>query len=211
MRILFLKWYGNVLAVFNISLIIYFVTRDSFLSFAADNPYPAGFIKFFILASIGDFVSVKIRTGLWSTPKNIVLKAIVWGYIGMAIVFMFKLYPSIIYSLQEHNILPFEGVLFFEALFISTLMNLTFAPVMMTFHKVTDTVLDNMGMKYKDVFKLIDWKNFRHLILFKTIPLFWIPMHTITFLLPNEYRVIFAAILGIFLGLLLGLSKKINK
>ena len=208
MRFVFVKWYGYVLAAFNISFIIYLLTRESFLDFASENPYPAGFIKFFILATIGDFISVKIRTGLWSAPKNIVLKAIVWGYIGMSIVYVFSVYPDIIYSLQENNYLPFEGVLFFEALFISIIMNITFAPLMMAFHKITDTVLDNMGMKYSEVFAKIDWKNFKSLILFKTIPFFWIPMHTITFLLPSEYRVIFAAILGIFLGLLLGLTKK---
>ncbi|GAB1473896.1 hypothetical protein MASR2M69_13370 [Bacteroidota bacterium] len=36
----------------------------------------------------------------------------------------------------------------------------------------------------------------------KTIPLFWIPAHTITFLLPDTYKVIFAASLSIVLGLI---------
>ena len=52
--------------------------------------------------------------------------------------------------------------------------------------------------------KEINWDQFIRVIVFKTIPLFWIPAHTITFLMPIEYRVIFAAILGIFLGLILG-------
>ncbi|WP_321415721.1 Mpv17/PMP22 family protein [uncultured Desulfobacter sp.] len=45
----------------------------------------------------------------------------------------------------------------------------------------------------------------------KTLPFFWIPAHTITFLLPPDFQVLFAAILGIVLGIILavaGLSKK---
>jgi hypothetical protein len=40
----------------------------------------------------------------------------------------------------------------------------------------------------------------------KTIPFFWYPAHTITFLLPSEQRVLFAALLGIALGVLLALK-----
>lgn len=34
---------------------------------------------------------------------------------------------------------------------------------------------------------------------------FWIPVHTVTFLLPPSFRVLFAAVLGAILGLLLAL------
>ena len=40
----------------------------------------------------------------------------------------------------------------------------------------------------------------------KTIPFFWIPAHTVTFLLPPEYRVFVAALLSIALGLILALA-----
>jgi hypothetical protein len=42
----------------------------------------------------------------------------------------------------------------------------------------------------------------------KTIPIFWIPAHTITFLLPSEYRVLSAAFLSIALGTILAFAKK---
>ncbi len=42
----------------------------------------------------------------------------------------------------------------------------------------------------------------------KTIPLFWIPAHTITFLLPEEFRVLFAAVLSVMLGVLLSLGSR---
>jgi hypothetical protein len=51
----------------------------------------------------------------------------------------------------------------------------------------------------------------------KTIPFFWIPAHTITFLLPADFRILFAAILGVALGIILaiadlmGSDEKINR
>lgn len=35
---------------------------------------------------------------------------------------------------------------------------------------------------------------------------FWIPAHTITFLLPPDYQVLFAALLGIALGTILAIA-----
>ena len=40
----------------------------------------------------------------------------------------------------------------------------------------------------------------------KTIPFFWIPAHTITFLLPAEFQVLFAAMLSVVLGLILAVA-----
>lgn len=61
-------------------------------------------------------------------------------------------------------------------------------------HKVTDIYLD--------------LSSFLSFVVGKTIPLFWIPAHTITFLILGEYRVLFASTLSIALGVLLALGKK---
>jgi hypothetical protein len=45
----------------------------------------------------------------------------------------------------------------------------------------------------------------------KTIPLFWFPAHTITFLLPAHLQVLFAAVLSIFLGIILSVAAVLNK
>jgi hypothetical protein len=45
----------------------------------------------------------------------------------------------------------------------------------------------------------------------KTIPLFWIPAHTITFLLDPDYQVLFAAFLGIMLGAILAVADMADK
>jgi len=45
-------------------------------------------------------------------------------------------------------------------------------------------------------------------VLLKTIPFFWIPAHTLTFLLPKEYRIVIAAFLSVVLGVILALDDK---
>jgi hypothetical protein len=94
-------------------------------------------------------------------------------------------------------------------------MNLVFAPVMMTAHKITDTHIIQTGGSVKGLFspipvasilKSMNWDVMWNFIFKKTIPFFWIPAHTITFLLPAEFRVLFAALLGIALGLILAIG-----
>lgn len=191
------------------SLLIFIVTRDFFLDFASDFKLLGGFIKFFFLASIGDFIAYRIKNKEWNIPSYMLVKAIVWGLIGIVIVIMFTIYPLGVENLQEGNILPFYGNSLFFALFSSILMNLTFAPTMMTFHRVSDTYLNlrksNKNITLNETMDSINFRKFFNFAIFRTIPLFWIPAHTITFLLPEEFRIIFAAVLGIFLGLLLGI------
>ena len=196
------------------SVLIFVVTRDFFLDFANEYKLLGGFIKFFVLASIGDFIALRIKSKEWQIPSYILLKAVVWGLIGVVIVLMFTIYPIGIETLQEQKILPFEGNSFFFALFVSVIMNYTFAPTMMAFHRVTDTFLNmrknNKHVSIKESIGSVNWKEFINFTIFKTIPFFWIPAHTITFILPEEYRIIFAAILGIFLGLILGVFNNKN-
>jgi hypothetical protein len=54
--------------------------------------------------------------------------------------------------------------------------------------------------------KKIDWQVMWGFVFKKTLPLFWIPAHTVTFLLPEMHRVLFAALLGIVLGTILAIA-----
>lgn len=189
-------------------LLIFIVTRDFFLDFTKEYKIIGGFVKFFFLASIGDFIAARLKSKKWMLPSHMLIKAIIWGLIGIVIVLMFTIYPVGIETLQEKNILPFKGNTFFFALFVSVIMNFTFAPTMMAFHRISDTYLnlksDNKKVSIGETIDTIDWRQFINFTVFKSIPLFWIPAHTITFLLPEEYQIVFAAVLGIFLGLILG-------
>ncbi len=102
-----------------------------------------------------------------------------------------------------------------RAFLISAIMNLTFAPVFMASHRITDLYIDSRyAGKATSVSQIIgttDWGKFIKDIVVKTIPLFWIPAHTITFMLPGGYKVLFAASLSIVLGLILSFAKMKNK
>ena len=53
----------------------------------------------------------------------------------------------------------------------------------------------------------VDWGELVDFTLFKTIPLFWIPINTVGFLLPQEYRIVFAAVLSLVFGILMTILK----
>ena len=198
-----------IIVLLSLGLVIFLVTRDTFLGFAKEYPLLGGFIKFFVLASYGDFIASRIKNSRWVIPVGMLLKAIVWGIIGVLIVIIFGIFTEGVYHLQEIGVLPYAESAFMGALFISLLMNFTFAPTMMTAHRISDSYIEQRRNKVSlsDVVKGIDFNQFFKFTVLRTIPLFWVPAHTITFLLPEEYRVIFAAVLGIFLGLILGLFK----
>ncbi len=191
--------------------IIYILTRPFFLDLADKTPSVAAFIKFFILATLGDVFAYKIKNKYWGLPKNILLKALVWGFIGIVISYIFVIYSTGVKTLMDKDILPFKNNVFFTALFISILMNLTFAPTMMAFHRITDAYLNSEKPQRKQAINTIDWNAFINITVYKVIPLFWIPAHTITFLLPSNLRVLFAAVLGIVLGILLNVFQKQKK
>ena len=100
-----------------------------------------------------------------------------------------------------------------NAFFISLFMNLTFAPVMMMTHHLTDTyIASNNGRFPLNNFAVlpflekVDWQKMWEFVFKKTIPFFWIPAHTITFLMPEQFRTLIAAGLSVALGILLGAS-----
>jgi len=83
----------------------------------------------------------------------------------------------------------------------------------MVFHRFTDLFID---AKYDEIKKItlsslvdkVDWHSLVEFSWAKTCIFFWIPAHTIVFMLPSQYRVLVSAFLSIALGLLLALAKK---
>ena len=100
---------------------------------------------------------------------------------------------------------------------VSVSMNTIFAPVFMTLHKITDTHILMHGGTLRGFFTPLDmggimsslnWKVLWGFVFKKTIPFFWFPAHTITFLLPGNMRVLCAALLGVVLGILLAVAAR---
>lgn len=199
-------------------------------TFNAEHAMIMAFLKFGILATLGEMLGCRISTGRYTTPNFGVLpRMVVWGVLGMAISMAMSVFsagiPAFIESMGGSELVAdfrAEGITFGKfvvALSISVMMNTFFAPVFMTFHKITDAHIAECGGSLRalvtpiPMHRLIcnlNWSVQWGFIFKKTIPLFWYPAHTITFMLPGEMRVLFAALLGVALGVILaiGLKKK---
>lgn len=196
-----------------VAILIIPASHAAFISLTTHHPYIAGFIKFLILAPMGELLAIRIVTSEWAIPRGLFIRAVIWGVLGMAITLTFTLYLGGVIASMNKGLLPGKGNNFWQAFFSALIMNMTFGPVMMTFHRFTDTYLD---MRYENEKNLsvaaiadkIDWGGFFSFVILKTIPFFWVPAHTIVFLLPAEYRVIAAAFLSVALGGILAFAKK---
>ena len=193
------------------------------------------FLKFALLATLGEVIGLRIRTGNYTEKGfGLVPRMIVWGFLGITIKIAFVVFAAGIPTLVEKyfgvagakDSMAFTdvfeasdnglgGVRFLSAFLISTFMNLTYAPVMMTFHKITDLHIIQTGgslskfftpIPIRKIFPTINWDMQWNFIFKKTIPIFWIPMQTINFMVASEYRVVIAAFLGIVLGVLLSVA-----
>jgi hypothetical protein len=216
-----LIWIGALLVI--VFLLVFPATNAIYTVVNKVHPYIMGFIKVSILATMGELLALRIATGNYMKPVGMIYKFIVWGFLGMGFVIAFDLFANGVTGSMKKGLLPsgipntFSAKLLF-AFFTSSFMNIIFGPTFMTFHRLTDTYID-LGegefskirkVKFKAVTDKIDWHGFMSFVIFKTIPIFWIPAHTITFLLPGEYRVLMAAFLSLALGIILASSRRKN-
>lgn len=198
---------------------------NAYNSFNSDHGMIMSFIKFAVLATLGEVIGLRIKTGKYNTPGfGILPRAIVWGFLGLTIKLAFVIFSSgtvsfLTYMGMNNAAEIIRGGFCLQKLFvafcISVFMNSIYAPVMMTLHKITDTHILNTGGTIRGLFTPIDfrgiiarlnWDVQWSFVFKKTIPFFWYPAHTITFLLPTDFQVLFAALLGIALGLILALA-----
>ena len=205
--------WGGILLAF-IAFVIYPRTHVIFVEATTAHPYIGGFLKFALLATMGEMLVGRLAKGHWSKAPGFIGRVVIWGLLGMVITLIFQIFAGGVNYAFSSGYLLGQNSPFVVAFMISLTMNLTFAPTMMAFHRFTDTYLD---LKYgesvakpsvKQVVERIDWNGFVSFVLLKTVPFFWVPAHTITFLLPPEYRVLVAAMLSIALGLLLTMAKR---
>ena len=205
-------WIGIIAAI--VLFIISPWTNPIFISFTTNHPYIGGFIKFMILATMGELLAIRIKEKNWRKPIGVIYRAILWGFFGMLITLIFQLFAGGVKTCIDNGYLPGGNSKFAFAFFTALLMNIFYAPVFMAIHKCTDTYINLKCGRIKsnpslnDVLEVADWKIFVNFVLLKTIPFFWIPAHTVTFLLPGEYRIIAAAFLSIALGALLSFTNK---
>ncbi len=186
--------------------------REEFKTLSSTIPYLMGFVKFSLLAMAGELIAVAISKKQFDLPVKIVWRFIIWGFIGIWITFMMKVYSNAVSSLMGQGLLPGGDNRFLSAFYTSAIMNTTFGPTFMAVHKITDKILELKANKEKialnSVIKGIDWSAFWGFTILKTVPFFWIPAHTVTFMLPSEYQIVMAATLSIALGVILSLGNR---
>lgn len=204
----------------------------------AEYPYILSFIKFFVLASTGEILGQRIRKGTYILKGfGLLPRAIVWGFLGISIKMAFVIFgvgaPFMLKTMGlafptsnpadilETNFLTNGSWLqLLTAFSVSVTLNVFFAPVFMTVHKITDThIVQNKGKLMKclspipirKIIREMDWDVQWNFVIKKTIPIFWIPAQTLNFLLPGEFRVLVAAIYSIILGVILAIAAQMGK
>ena len=185
---------------------------EFYCRFNLEHGLAMSFLKFAILATLGESLGLRIRKGVYDYKGfGLLPRAIVWGFLGIAIKISFLIFQTGAVNFLgyiEITLGDSFGYKLLQAFAASAFMNLIFAPVMMTLHKITDTHIVATGGTLKGFFSRIDvavilqkvdWHTMWGFVLKKTIPFFWIPAHTITFLLPASLQVLFAAIFDLVL------------
>lgn len=190
------------------------IPRDAILESSAAHPYIGGFVKFAILATMGDVLGKRIVSGDYQLSSKIFWRAIVWGIIGCMVTLVFQVFMGGAGIAQAEGLLPFYEVTVAQAIFGSAIMNLTFAPAMNTFHRIMDLWIeaaykkDNEKITLNKLVRKIDWPMFVSFNWLKVGILFWIPVHSVVFLLPGDIRVVVAAFCSIALGIILSFAAK---
>ena len=213
-----------------ILFIPFFVSEQAYawyISFNESHGMVMSFLKFAVLATMGEMLGLRISTGnYYFKGFGVLPRAIVWGFFGMVInmaiiVFSTGVPAFAVYLGMDDAREAFAGPMSWGkvglAFAVSVTMNSLFGTVFMTFHKITDThILQHGGslralitpIQMGKIIKNLNWDVQWNFVFKRTIPLFWFPAHTITFLLPGEMRVLFAALLGVLLGVLLAIAAR---
>lgn len=180
---------------------------ELYLNFVRQYVILSAIIHFAILGTFGEILSKWVINKSFKYPFGFVMtikKMAIWAILGVAIKYTFvgfagnvdsngNVIDGFVTALMNHGFLPQVGSKsFLFAFFVSATMNLQFGPFMIIFHRV----LDNFAAGQSN------WKGINKGLL--CLLWFWIPAHTVTFLMPPDLRVLMAAAWSLVLGLLLG-------
>jgi hypothetical protein len=157
-------------------------------------------VQFAILGPLGEIIAASLvakRPALPCSWLQMLGKASAWAVLGVVIKYGFVGMKGFTEALLGKHMLPawFSGGIG-NAFAVSVFTNVLFGPQMMLFHRFEDNLVLR-GNGYAGMMKPI-----------MTLLWFWIPAHTITFCLPDEFQIGLAALWGLVLGIILGLSKK---
>ena len=173
---------------------------DWYKSFNAAHGMVMSFLKFAILSSLGEVLGLRISAGVYNRKGfGIIPRMVVWGILGMGINA-----AMIIFSKGVPQFMEYMGMANAAATFTSEAMSLDKVLVALAI-SVTSLITPIPMTK---IITGLNWNVQWNFVFKKTIPFFWYPAHTITFMLPPDMRVLFAALLGIVLGVLLAVAAR---
>ena len=165
-----------------------------YVELVKEYPIYSAMVQFAVLGTLGDVFSKWMQIGKIYKPYNlftILLKMLEWAIIAVTIKYAFIGFQGFVDGLMEHGLIPKLG-LFGRAFTVSLTMNLQYGLFLVIFHRF----LDNLIAKQNN------WKNIDKGMF--SLIWFWIPVHTITFMLEKPYQIGLAAIWSVVLGFILG-------
>ena len=178
---------------------------EGYTQFNAQHGYITAFLKFALLATFGEMLAARIRCGQYLPAGfGLVPRAVVWGLLGITIQFAFKVFAGgVPPTLEDLGLTHAATALQGELGLTRILTDLHIQEYQGSMQALVHPIKVRAIMSER-----IDWKQMWSFVYKKTIPFFWIPAHTISFLLPAAYRTLFAALLGVALGLILTIAVK---
>ncbi len=221
--------------IFLLPFLIFPPVMENYHRLNAQYPFFLSFIKFAILATFGECLGLRIRTGrYWKSGFGLIPRAIIWGFLGVSIKMAFIIFgegaPVMLKVMGVHfptsnpaDVLrqpDFSWIKLLSAFSVSASLNLFFAPVFMTFHRITDThIAATKGtikgflcpIPFARYLQNIDWDSMWNFVFKKTIIFFWIPAQTVNFMFPEGYRILIAAFYSIILGVIMSLASMMAK
>jgi hypothetical protein len=176
----------------------------TYLHFVIAHPILSAIIQFAILGTLGEVAARNVAAKRWHypfSPAMTLWKMLVWSLLAVCIKYAFVGFNGFVDGLVSNRspLLPatfLEKGSFLRALAISFFMNLQFGPFLILIHRL----LDNLMEKEK-TWRGID-KGLYSLLWF------WIPAHTVTFMLPKEFQIGLAALWSLALGFILGFIRR---
>lgn len=172
---------------------------DFYIAWVTAYPLLSAAVQFAVLGTLGEVISFSIQQRQFGLPCNgwqLLAKLLAWALLGIIIKYGFTGMRGFTRALLDHHLLPaFFGQGLGWALAVSVLTNLFFGPQMMAFHRLEDNLI--LGQKgFEGITRA--WA---------TLIWFWIPAHTITFLMPVEVQIGLAAGWSLVLGVIMGLTR----
>jgi DNA-binding IclR family transcriptional regulator len=196
----------------------------SYLSFNSVHGLIASFIKFAILATFGESLALRISRGIYYEKGfGLLSRAFVWGVLGIIIKLVFILFatgmPNVITYMNNTTLVLAHNNVFnrlVTAFSISLALNVFFSPWLFIVHSITNEHIRRCDGNFKtffspiqchDIIVNLNWAVIWNFSIKKTIPFFWIPAHTLTFVLPPDHQILAAALLSVALGIILAFAK----